>query len=103
MPALVVGAASLTVKRSARAAGEGATAEDLRADFLELLARFRFDHRGADQGRHPHFGNEASAVEDVDIVAVVDDARGEFRGLERAADQPRADLLLRHEPDLAQV
>src|SRR5205085_2498996 len=80
-----------------------ASAQDLGPDLVELFARLGCDHGRADHRWHPDFGNEPAAIENMHLVPVIDNARGEFGRLEVTADQTRADLLLGNEPYLAQI
>src|SRR5215471_16799854 len=76
-------------------------AQNLGSELGELLARLGLDHCRTDNRRHPDLRNEFAVIDDLGRCAVIDNARGELRGLEVSAHEPRADLARRREHDLA--
>src|SRR5437899_11031172 len=78
-------------------------AQDLEAQFLELLARFRFDQGRADDGRNPDVRDELAMIDYLCERTAIDHARGEFRRREVAADESRLHFALRRKHDFANV
>src|SRR5215472_15882322 len=54
-------------------------AQNFGSELGELLARFGFDHRRADDRRYPNLRNEFAMVDDLGRHAVIDHAGGELR------------------------